>query len=258
MKSAGLAFCVAAAAIAQPVSAAGLLVVSGDEWQLSDNAYAAPYLTGTQQFVNSLANAFGGSNYLFLTGNYNNASSLGSAVAQFATLGKTVSYSPVFSLELAADYDAIFHFGQTITPADIATYVNGGGSAYVSLGGGFYNNDALNEANHWNPMLAQFGLVAGTSYFSVPGFESATVTSGPASSVIWGYGQSIEPLAGPNAGVSYLRGSFLNGPQDIGLVGSSAALVTPGAVPEPESWAMLIAGFGLVGAAMRRRRMAVA
>jgi hypothetical protein len=28
-----------------------------------------------------------------------------------------------------------------------------------------------------------------------------------------------------------------------------------GAVPEPESWAMLIAGFGLVGAAMRRRRM---
>lgn len=31
-----------------------------------------------------------------------------------------------------------------------------------------------------------------------------------------------------------------------------------GAVPEPESWAMLIAGFGLVGAAMRRRRIALA
>jgi len=25
-------------------------------------------------------------------------------------------------------------------------------------------------------------------------------------------------------------------------------------VPEPKSWAMLIAGFGLVGASMRRRR----
>lgn len=29
---------------------------------------------------------------------------------------------------------------------------------------------------------------------------------------------------------------------------------TPGLVPEPASWAMLIAGFGLTGAAMRRRR----
>lgn len=30
------------------------------------------------------------------------------------------------------------------------------------------------------------------------------------------------------------------------------------AVPEPQSWAMMIAGFGLVGAAMRRRRLAAA
>lgn len=33
---------------------------------------------------------------------------------------------------------------------------------------------------------------------------------------------------------------------------------TSGAVPEPASWAMLIAGFGLTGAAMRRRRAAIA
>jgi hypothetical protein len=33
---------------------------------------------------------------------------------------------------------------------------------------------------------------------------------------------------------------------------------TQGVVPEPASWAMLIAGFGLTGAAMRRRRSAVA
>ena len=30
------------------------------------------------------------------------------------------------------------------------------------------------------------------------------------------------------------------------------------AVPEPASWAMMIAGFGLTGAALRRRRIAVA
>jgi hypothetical protein len=35
-------------------------------------------------------------------------------------------------------------------------------------------------------------------------------------------------------------------------------IATAGAVPEPASWAMLIAGFGLTGAAMRRRKVAVA
>ena len=29
--------------------------------------------------------------------------------------------------------------------------------------------------------------------------------------------------------------------------------VTPGGVPEPAAWAMMLAGFGLVGSAMRRR-----
>ncbi|WP_310497034.1 PEPxxWA-CTERM sorting domain-containing protein [Sandarakinorhabdus sp.] len=33
---------------------------------------------------------------------------------------------------------------------------------------------------------------------------------------------------------------------------------TGGAIPEPASWAMLMAGFGLVGAAMRRRKAALA
>ena len=37
----------------------------------------------------------------------------------------------------------------------------------------------------------------------------------------------------------------------------STLTITTGAVPEPAAWALLIAGFGLTGAAMRRRRMAV-
>jgi hypothetical protein len=34
--------------------------------------------------------------------------------------------------------------------------------------------------------------------------------------------------------------------------------VTPSAVPEPANWAMLLTGFGLVGAAVRRRRIVIA
>lgn len=43
----------------------------------------------------------------------------------------------------------------------------------------------------------------------------------------------------------------ISGPGDITLGGGG------GVVPEPQSWVMLIAGFGLVGAAARRRRNAV-
>jgi hypothetical protein len=42
----------------------------------------------------------------------------------------------------------------------------------------------------------------------------------------------------------------------LGFVGSGPirSIATTGAIPEPATWAMLIAGFGLVGTALRRRR----
>lgn len=44
-------------------------------------------------------------------------------------------------------------------------------------------------------------------------------------------------------------------PTLLGNIGAGSLVgLAAGAVPEPQSWAMMIAGFGLVGAAMRRRR----
>lgn len=40
--------------------------------------------------------------------------------------------------------------------------------------------------------------------------------------------------------------------------GADTSFTLSGAVPEPASWALLVAGFGLSGAAMRRRRVAAA
>lgn len=241
-----------AGALGASVANAGTLVASGDEWQLSDNAYGAQYVMGTQGFVTALANTFGGNNYLFLTGNGNiPQANLTMAAAQFQTLGKTVTFSSTFSLATASAYDAVFHFGQLVDPATIKAYVDGGKDAYISLGAGYYGN-AAGEAAAWNPTLASYGLVAGSSWFSAPAFVSATVTQGPATSLLWGYGQSIDKLAGSPTGVSYIRGSFENGPTDIGLIGSSSALGVAG-VPEPAAWSLLILGFGAIGGAMRAR-----
>ncbi|MFQ3665378.1 MAG: DUF4394 domain-containing protein [Sphingomonadaceae bacterium] len=45
----------------------------------------------------------------------------------------------------------------------------------------------------------------------------------------------------------------------LGIVGAGPlrSIATGGVIPEPATWAMLIAGFGLVGGAMRRRRLAL-
>jgi hypothetical protein len=56
-----------------------------------------------------------------------------------------------------------------------------------------------------------------------------------------------------------INGNFNGLPfQAISAGNLQLSVINLGAVPEPSSWAMLIAGFGLVGAAARRRRVATA
>ncbi|MBC7637293.1 MAG: PEPxxWA-CTERM sorting domain-containing protein [Acetobacteraceae bacterium] len=46
-------------------------------------------------------------------------------------------------------------------------------------------------------------------------------------------------------------------PSDVSFTSQSSVFLTGGpgaAVPEPESWMMLIAGFGFTGATLRRRQ----
>jgi hypothetical protein len=238
---------------------AGTLVASGDEWTLSNYAYDGAYAAGTSAFVQDLTTTFGGSNYLLLTGNVNvPVAQLSDLTAQLAGLGKTVSTSATFNLGIASAYDAVFHFGQGFSAgqfADLDAYLSAGGDAYVSLGSGYYGN-AAGEAAAWNPFLDDYGLVAGATWFTAPGFVNATITQGPpgATNLIWGYGQSIDVIPA-STGQSYLRGSFAGGPTNIGLVGSSQVLGQPvGGVPEPGTWALLILGFGGVGAVLRRQR----
>jgi hypothetical protein len=66
-----------------------------------------------------------------------------------------------------------------------------------------------------------------------------------------------------NAGLTGLQTILLNITQgSSGFVmyktGTAPPPPPPPTIPEPASWAMMIAGFGLVGAAMRRRKAAIA
>jgi hypothetical protein len=98
------------------------------------------------------------------------------------------------------------------------------------------------------------------------GTLSDVLSAGPVSSrVLTAYALGTFTPAGSfssfAAGPASLTFSFTqnnaNGAVSGGFTMSTPPVPAPG-VPEPAAWAMLIAGFGLTGAAMRRRRIAVA
>lgn len=82
------------------------------------------------------------------------------------------------------------------------------------------------------------------------------------------FGNPNANYLGQNAGEKYAFFNFVvGGGYDMvkliqnnggGFELDDVTVGTAGAVPEPASWAMMIAGFGLVGATMRRRRAVVA
>lgn len=83
-----------------------------------------------------------------------------------------------------------------------------------------------------------------------------------------GFQTALTTLDSQNTSFSYSNGGFLAVGESVGLIfdrngtfnndstGLNISLSTVDGVPEPASWAMLIAGFGLTGAAMRRRAAA--
>lgn len=96
--------------------------------------------------------------------------------------------------------------------------------------------------------------LGGTDPFSGANFQYTSATL-----------DSAAALATPYFSNSYSHGDWCNAPGSAcgfgeipwagqpGAVVVSESLVVNGVVPEPESWALMIAGFGMVGAAMRRR-----
>lgn len=115
------------------------------------------------------------------------------------------------------------------------------------------------------------GLIFDTSAFDyrlTPGQRFSVTFDGipflPDQSAALVIGQATRPGITPRVftGTNYAGGRFFivsNGsvvstPSDFD-VGFRSYVETLAAVPEPASWAMMIAGFGLTGAAMRRRRM---
>lgn len=94
------------------------------------------------------------------------------------------------------------------------------------------------QVTAFEPNAAVLGLIGTGSPF-MPGVTPTFAYNNPPGAVLTGYANGDQGPAFTFSG-------------DIGF----RSYVDLAAVPEPESWAMMIAGFGLIGAVMRRRRVA--
>ncbi len=119
------------------------------------------------------------------------------------------------------------------------------------LAGGTGDFTDLGPSDHGaNFDLIFDGIAAGESltltifYGAAPTERAAFTALNDVEAEIYSLGQASDDRLGTTAG----RSTFI-----FGFKGVGGIIVEPG-VPEPATWAMMIAGFGLVGAAARRRR----
>jgi len=174
------------------------------------------------------------------------------AVLAFAFAATTASAAVMTFDSLPIDFSAVsLHVEDGITLAGengnhFHTVAGGAGTA-----AGFYNSDAF-------PMLLTFGgspfdLVS-IDFLSFSDTIGAVLTSSSGAIVNVSNVGTFNFGAGFSA-INWVSITSSNGGSDLDFVLDN---ITGNAVPEPASWAMLIAGFGLTGAAMRRRRVVVA
>lgn len=124
--------------------------------------------------------------------------------------------------------------------SDIAVLSNG-----IFGGTGFGDNLLLLSGRSFKILeITQAGQLV--SSYDLSGFKSLVDPKGE--------GGKFEGMTLDDAGNIYLVSDDGDGENQSYLV----KLSYTGAVPEPASWAMMIAGFGVAGVAMRRRKVAVA
>ena len=172
---------------------------------------------------------------------------------------------------LGQDHAVPANFGWTVSDnIDIVTYGAGYAQTGPAAGGGTQAIDLVGYGNGTSGGVSQtFATVAGQTYkFSFdyahnPGVGGATAnvsvngdsfqvgSSDPANT--WLHYDGSFVATGANTTLAF---DNLTGGGNGGLYLDNVA-VSGGAVPEPATWALMLTGFGLAGATLRRRQLAV-
>ena len=214
-------FLIAAAALALPASANAANL-------LTNGSFEAPNI-GSSGFQTFLAGSTGIAGWTVTSG-------LGNA-----SNGVDIVHAGIFGFVAAAD-DGVQYLDL------VAEGANGGiKQSFVTTIGQIYNISFAYSHNSFG------GLPSASAFFEIVGnstlFPSITHSSGNPNALDW---QHFSGSFVASSSLSTLN--FINtaGGGNAGILLDTVSV--SGAVPEPAAWALMIAGFGLVGGAMRRRR----
>ena len=146
--------------------------------------------------------------------------------------------------------------GVTFTLTDTSLRTNyrlltNGADGHLQNAAQYGNYSAPNSSRHdwyFDPLISCPGVCYGGNLTTNADYSSRLLSQTTVTIGTYAYGASGETLLAFN-------GSANNG-GSFGVISSFIISDYSGAVPEPASWMMLIAGFGIVGATRRRRRSA--
>ena len=251
--SAGMAFAVATVLAAVSGSAqAGRIVVNHDEWTWSDAGFSNAGSTNAATFAQNVVkfldtDGTAGGNVLVYSNNFGFGGSFVSALGA-AGYTATVNTAAAFTLANLLTYDAVYLAGGAFAKDDaiLSAYVNAGGGVFIA--GGTGDGGPAAEAARWNGFLGGFGLALDGSAYNGIGGNIAVTGSHPilagVAQLYYDNGNTVINL-GTNLSASIVEGNGLIGVYD-----------NVGVVPEPETYALMLAGLGALGFVARRRRKA--
>jgi len=159
----------------------------------------------------------------------------GLLVAAAATLSFTApAQAALLDFTITGDYTASFQLDSSPVPSDSAS-----GLGFVLWDVPGFPDAAISLADIY---FYNAGVGGGMEISDFYGSSTLLVTDGP------------QLYSGSEFAPTFLLGTYaLTQYQGSGTYTLTIADAAAGAVPEPATWAMMIGGFGLVGAAMRRR-----
>jgi PEP-CTERM motif len=232
---------------------AGIVYMTGnnDPWNQSsedsamDKAFGAGNWTKINGFTTS---ALTGSSFVYIDGGADTSADFNSFVSSnLAALESYVTAGGSLVLNAArwnfnpGTLNTVF--GSTITGDD--NYSAASGIADLTAAGAAAGLGANGAGSSWTGSYFSHDVVSGGTCM-VSGSAGCAFTVGTAGAGSWGVGGQTAPAFQSTGGLE-LRANELQ----LVASGGTGGI---GAVPEPASWAMMIAGFGLVGASARRRR----
>ena len=160
---------------------------------------------------------------------------IGASVLTLAIAATPAAAAPLL-FELSGSRSATFTFDPETTTPD------------------FFSSSFIGDQVSYNTITGIFGGTPGTAFVGFGTFLAATLNIQTPS---LGFTQ----FAGPDLfTVSNMRPVFSLGTFQLTSIvsGSSTLTISAAAVPEPATWAMMLVGFGMLGAAMRYRRRSTA